>query len=260
MSSAITSGPRLIGLVPAIGGRLRFDGDEPKYADFAGQSMLARTLGRLLEALPLDALYIVIAPDEATDMTTMSTVIHMLRCNGATRTALVRNALEAMAHRCEESDWILVHDASWPCVPPAALRRLMTSVADDPVGGFLAVPVADTLKRATDHDASRPLPHVRRTESRADLWEAQMPQVFRYGVLRAALALDGSEVLTDEVLAVEALAATGACGRPILVQGSTHNIRITTADDLALAAAILQLQEGDGANAAGRAVGGEVFG
>ncbi|MEP6657665.1 MAG: 2-C-methyl-D-erythritol 4-phosphate cytidylyltransferase, partial [Betaproteobacteria bacterium] len=160
-----------------------------------------------------------------------------------------------------ESDWILVHDASWPCVPPDALRRLMTCVADDPVGGFLAVPVADTLKRATDHDASRPLPHVRRTESRANLWEAQMPQVFRHGVLRAALALDGSEAMTDEAQAVEALAATGACGRPILVQGSTHNVRITTADDLALATAILQLQEGDSGHAPRRAArGGEVPG
>ena len=264
MSSAITNGPRLIGLVPAVGGGLRFGADIPDaprpHADLAGQSVLARTLRRLLEVLPLDALYIAIAPGDATDMTTMSAAIRMLPCSGATRTALVRNALEAIAHRCEESDWILVHDAARPCVPPDALRRLITSVADDPVGGFLAVPVADTLKRATDHDASRALPHVRCTESRAGLWQAQSPQVFRYGVLRAALALDGSVAMTDEAQAVEVLAATGACGRPVLVRGSTHNIKIINADDLALAAAILHLQEVDSGNAAGRAVGGEVFG
>lgn len=244
-------GPRLIAVVPAAGGGTRFGGDTPKqHADLAGRSVLARTLTRLLEALPLDALYVALAPNDAADIASVSLTVHVLRCGGATHVATVGNVLDSISQDCADRDWILVHDAVRPCVPPDALRRLMTSVADDPVGGLLAVPVADTLKRATDHGVSTAELRVWRTEARAGLWQAQTPQVFRYGVLRAALALGGSEAMTDEAQAVEALAATRACGRPMFVQGSPHNIKITYPGDLALAAAILRLQEADNAEAA----------
>ena len=150
----------------------------------------------------------------------------------------VANALAAMAARCGDDDWILVHDAARPCVPAEALARLVTELADDPVGGLLAVPVADTLKRADRASA----PRVLRTEDRTDLWHAQTPQMFRYRILRAAFARPGALEATDEGGAVEALAATGACAPPRLVAGSPQNIKVTLAADLALAAAILQLQ------------------
>jgi 2-C-methyl-D-erythritol 4-phosphate cytidylyltransferase len=119
------------------------------------------------------------------------------------------------------------------------LRRLAAELADDRVGGLLAIPVADTLKR---EDRATPA-RVLRTEDRAGLWQAQTPQMFRYGILRAALALPGALRATDEAAAVEALAATGACAAPWLIMGSALNIKITFATDLALAAAILELQE-----------------
>jgi 2-C-methyl-D-erythritol 4-phosphate cytidylyltransferase len=133
-----------------------------------------------------------------------------------------------------------VHDAARPCVPVDAILRLTAALADDAVGGLLAVPIADTLKRDDPAGSGR----VLCTEERAGLWQAQTPQMFRYGILRIAFALPGALATTDEAQAIEALAATGACARPRLVSGSTLNVKVTYPSDLALAGAILATQEG----------------
>ena len=238
-----SAGPaRRIALVPAAGGGRRFGGAVPKqYADLDGKPLLLRTIDRLRGALALDALVVVLAPDDA-HLAGSGNALHgveVLACGGATRAETVANALAAMAAQCEDGDWILVHDAARPCVPAEALARLVTELAGDPVGGLLAIPVADTLKQG---DRATP-PRVRRTVDRAALWQAQTPQMFRYGILRAALALPGASGVTDEGEAVEALAATGACASPRLVLGSALNIKITFPADLVLASAILALQE-----------------
>jgi len=233
---------RRIALIPAAGGGRRFGGGLPKqYADLSGKPLLERTIERLRFALALDAIVVALAPDDAYFRGLGGALqgVEPLHCGGATRAETVANALEALAARCDGGDWILVHDAARPCVPIDALRRLAAELADDSVGGLLAVPVADTLKR---EDRATPA-RVLRTEDRAGLWQAQTPQMFRYGVLRAALSLPGALGATDEGEAVEALAATGACASPWLVTGSPLNIKVTFATDLALAAAILALQE-----------------
>ncbi len=233
---------RRIALIPAAGGGSRFGGDLPKqYADLSGKPLLERTIERIRGALALDAIVVALAPDDAYFRRMGGTLrgVEALHCGGATRAETVVNALAALAGRCGDDDWILVHDAARPCVPVDALRRLGAELGDDAVGGLLAVPVADTLKR---EDRAMPA-RVLRTEDRAGLWQAQTPQMFRYGILRAALALPGALRATDEAAAVEALAATGACALPWLIMGSALNIKITFATDLALAAAILALQE-----------------
>jgi 2-C-methyl-D-erythritol 4-phosphate cytidylyltransferase len=115
----------------------------------------------------------------------------------------------------------------------------MRELADDAVGGLLALPLADTLKRAAADDNA---PRVIRTENRAGLWLAQTPQMFRYRLLCAANMLDTARDYTDDAQAIEALAATGACAMPRLVPGSPANIKVTYPGDLALAAAILTAQ------------------
>ena len=107
------------------------------------------------------------------------------------------------------------------------LAALFAELVDDPVGGLLAVPVADTLKRA---DAAQ---RVAATEPRDALWQAQTPQMFRYGLLRDALA--ACRDVTDEAGAVEALGL-----RPKLVRGDATNLKVTYPADLALAAMILR--------------------
>ncbi len=126
-------------------------------------------------------------------------------------------------------------------MPRDALRRLVDTIGSDPVGGLLALPLADTLKRS---DASVDAPRVLRTEDRRSLWLAQTPQMFRYRILVEALVRDGAGEATDEAQAVEALAATGACAMPRLVAGSPLNVKVTWPDDLALAVKILEMQGG----------------
>ncbi len=233
---------RRIALIPAAGGGRRFGGEVPKqYTDLGGRPLLARTIDRIRGALDLDAIVVALAPDDAhfRVLGVASKGVETLHCGGTTRAETVANALAALAERCGIDDWIIVHDAARPCVPAEALRRLVTELVDDPVGGLLAVPVSDTLKRANDATPARAL----RTENRTGLWQAQTPQMFRYGVLRAAFSLSGALDTTDEAAAVEALVATGACASPRLILGSALNIKITIAADLALAAAILALQE-----------------
>jgi 2-C-methyl-D-erythritol 4-phosphate cytidylyltransferase len=232
---------RLFAIVPAAGEGARFGGDTPKqYARLAGRPVLAHTLERLAGALRLETIVVALAPDDTHYEHALGTRtgVEVMHCGGATRAETVRNALAALAPRCAANDFALVHDAARPCVPAEALLRLFRELADDPVGGLLAIPVADTLKRAerTEHGAP---PRVARTEDRAGLWQAQTPQMFRVGLLRAALAGDGPLAFTDEAQAMER-----AGHAPRLVRGSAANLKITYPEDLALAAAILGSQQG----------------
>jgi len=112
---------------------------------------------------------------------------------------------------------------------------LIEQLADDPVGGLLAIPVRDTMKRAT---ADR---RVITTEEREGLWHALTPQMFRYGKLRHALeqALEDEALVTDEASAMEL-----AEYEPLLVEGHADNIKVTRPEDLALATFYLQQQGG----------------
>ena len=235
----------LIAIVPAAGTGSRVGGDVPKqYLDVGGMPLLARTVRRVTEALRPDRTIVAVAPGDAACAPALAgcTGVESLACGGATRAATVRNALGALAASCSADDWVLVHDAARPCVPGATLQSFVRVLADDPVGGLLAIPVADTLKRAGGEDASAP--RVRRTEDRRGLWQAQTPQMFRFGILHEALHARGADAATDEAQAVEWLAASGRCAMPRLVPGSPQNVKVTYAGDVALAAAILALQEG----------------
>jgi len=230
---------RLFALVPAAGGGSRFGAAFPKqYAQLAGQPLLAWTLARLRAALDLQGIVVALAPDDDRYDAEIGAreAVTVLRCGGGTRSDTVRNALQALTGTCADDDWILVHDAARPCVPQEALARLVAQVSDDAVGGLLAIPVADTLKRAEAMGDSE-TPRVARTENRAGLWQAQTPQMFRYGVLVRALAHPAASGCTDEAQAVEGLGLA-----PRLVRGSLANIKITFPDDLDLAAAILVSQ------------------
>jgi 2-C-methyl-D-erythritol 4-phosphate cytidylyltransferase len=152
-----------------------------------------------------------------------------LYCGGETRAASVFNGLLAVRDAIASSDWVLVHDAARPCVGAAELDRLITELAEDETGGLLAVPVADTLKRA-NRDG-----RVVQTELRDHLWQAQTPQMFRYRVLLEALRAADHALVTDEARAIENLGL-----KPRLVMGDARNIKVTYPEDLALAELILK--------------------
>lgn len=229
---------RLIALVPAGGGGSRFGAGIPKqYADLRGAPVLLRTLERLDAALALDRLYVAVAADDVRCRDVLAPMggrAVVLPCGGSTRAATVRNALAAIAGACADDDWILVHDAARPCVPRDALQRLVAALRDDAVGGLLALPVADTLKRGSRGEAEV---RVAGTEDRNGLWQAQTPQMFRYDVLLRAFAQADIDHVTDEAQAVEALGLT-----PRIVYGSRTNLKVTFPEDLELVAAILAVE------------------
>ena len=217
-------------LIPAAGNGFRFGAPMPKqYLMLNGKPVMQHALDRLQAYFTLQRTYVVVAPDDHWFEETMpaSHGVTVLRCGGATRSQSVKNALEQLQH-IESDDWVVVHDAVRPCLDRDESLRLQQQLVDDDVGGFLAVPVSDTLKRLDD-DA-----RVVRTESREALWRAQTPQMFRYGVLRRAFALAGLDARTDEAHAVEALGLT-----PRGIAGSACNVKITYPEDMTLAAAIL---------------------
>ena len=157
---------------------------------------------------------------------------------GGERSHSVRNGLAALAGRAAADDWVLVHDAARPCVARQDVDRLLDRVQSHAVGGILAAPAADTLKRTGENK------EIIQTVDRTSLWRALTPQMFRYGRLCEALdkAHGDGRTPTDESQALESLGE-----RPLVVEGSTTNLKITSADDLVIAVALLAAHAGVGA-------------
>lgn len=228
---------RYFGLIPAAGKGERFGGDVPKqYQRLAGRTVLNHAVDALLVGTPLSRVYVVHADRDlkCAEVLGAGYRIATLSCGGPTRARTVRNALAALRGALRDEDWVLVHDAARPCLPHDAVLRLMREIDDDPVGGLLAIPVADTLKREEGSTG-----HVAATEPRAGLWQAQTTQMFRYGVLFEAFRSERALEATDESQAVEMLGK-----RPRLIQGSSDNIKVTYPADLAIAESLLQMHGG----------------
>lgn len=224
-------------LIPAAGSGSRMQSEIPKqYLLLAGKPVLQHTLDALLQHPAIGKVLLVLAPDDAYfdryDWSAYGSRLLVARVGGDSRAASVRNGLGYLQSQVADSDWVLVHDAARPCLALPELQRLIAEMLAHPVGGILAVPVADTLKRA---DATR---HIEATVPRERLWQAQTPQMFRYRQLLQALQYGSDEGVTDEASAIERLGF-----RPALVMGSGRNIKITFPGDLPFAEWILQQKE-----------------
>lgn len=218
-------------LIPAAGAGTRMGVAQPKqYLPIHGRPMLWHALRAFDRHDAIAATYVVLAPDDALwarhDWTGLRH-LRVLRCGGASRAESVLNGLRAMAGEVAAEDWVLVHDAARPCLSAELLDRLLAEAGADPVGGLLAAPVADTLKRA---DAGN---RVAATVDRSGLWAAQTPQMFRHDLLLRALEAAGTAV-TDEASAVEALGLA-----PRLVESDLTNLKLTYPRDLEVVAWLL---------------------
>ncbi|MCK0164723.1 2-C-methyl-D-erythritol 4-phosphate cytidylyltransferase [Marinobacter sp. S6332] len=222
-------------IVPAAGIGQRMQAECPKqYLRINNRFILDITLSRLLDTgrftgcmVPLNA------SDHWWPESDASNDNRIQTCSGgAERADSVLSALHALKEQVAADDWVLVHDAARPCVHPADLANLVSTLAEHPVGGLLAAPVADTLKRAD----SGGLPEVSETVDRSQLWRALTPQMFRYSMLVSALetALQEKQPVTDESSAMEF-----SGNMPVLVEGRPDNIKITVPADLDLAGFIL---------------------
>jgi 2-C-methyl-D-erythritol 4-phosphate cytidylyltransferase len=205
-----------------------------QYLPLAGKPMIFHALRRLCGSPRLRGVFVILAPEdgewEKYDWSEFADKLMVIHCGGGTRAQSVLNGLDTARGTSPigDDDWILVHDAARPCLSENQLDRLMDELADDEVGGLLAVPVADTLKRSDD--SSR----VERTEPREHLWQAQTPQMFRYKLLVEALGMAGGTAMTDDAGAVEELGL-----HPKLVLSDARNLKVTYPQDLALAELIL---------------------
>jgi len=225
---------RFFGLIPAAGTGERMGQTRPKqYLRLLGRPMLYHSVKALLASGRIDTVFVVLAPGDREfrqhDWDEFGEHVAPLYCGGATRHDSVLNGLVAASSTVLPEDWMLVHDAARPCLGQRELQRMLAALATHDVGGILAVPVADTLKRA---DAAG---QIQATEGRDQLWQAQTPQMFRHCVLLHALRSTGT--VTDEAGAIEALGL-----KPKLVHGSNANLKITYAEDLQLAELILASQ------------------
>ncbi|WP_293238413.1 2-C-methyl-D-erythritol 4-phosphate cytidylyltransferase, partial [Paludibacterium sp.] len=224
---------RHVALVPAAGSGARFGAACPKqYLQLSGRPLMWHTLSTLCQVAAIDEVALVLSPGDEWfddyDWTLPKLTVH--RVGGATRAETVKNGIAALGLSSE--DWLLVHDAARCCLSVAMVERLLTEVADDPVGGLLALPVPDTVKRA-DRDG-----RVSITLPRQGMWLAQTPQMFRAGVLSQALAGDLTDGVTDEASAIERLGL-----KPRLVEGDASNFKVTWPRDLPLARAILEARQ-----------------
>lgn len=215
-------------LLPAAGVGARMGADGPKqYLEIGGQPMIWHAIQAFERHVAIKHIYVVLSASDSQwdgyDWCGFSKLT-VLRCGGATRAESVLNGLDAIAYEVAEQDWLLVHDAARPCLSQALLDKLLAELGEDAVGGILAAPVADTLKREGQGQ------RIQETVPRAGLWGAQTPQMFRYGLLREALRRAGNQV-TDEASAVERLGLS-----PRLVESDASNLKVTFPRDLDVAA------------------------
>lgn len=223
-----------IALIPAAGFGSRMGNEVPKqYLPLLGNPMIFHAINRLCSAQAIKQVYVVLSPEDTIwnkyDWNAFMPKLKPLFCGGDTRAESVLNGLKKIREEIQTDDWVLVHDAARPCLTASHLANLIQTIGNDDVGGLLAVPVADTLKRADEQG------RVKQTEPREGLWQAQTPQMFRYGVLVKALEALGTDTPTDESRAVEHLGF-----HPKLVACDSQNIKVTYPQDLQLAALILE--------------------
>ena len=220
---------RFFALIPAAGVGARMGASSPKqYMMVAGKPMLVHVLETFAQASGIEHTFVVVSDadgfidDLMAEAPHLATRVTVLRHGGQTRHQSVMNGLAAIRERVADEDWVLVHDAARPGLTVALIDRLIHELENDAVGGLLALPLVDTIKRTTAGQ------RVDKTVSREGLWAAQTPQMFRYALLSQALKQAGQ--VTDEASAVETMGL-----QPRLVEGSPRNFKVTLPHDIVLA-------------------------
>lgn len=214
-------------VIPAAGIGSRMRADRPKqYLQLTGRTILEHTLDCFLDHPRLRGLVLSLAADDPWwPALPCASDLRIQRAEGGAERAdsVLSGLLRLLELGAQADDWVLVHDAARPNLARSDLDRLLAELADDPVGGLLAVPARDTLKRAGADG------RVVETVDRSLIWQAYTPQMFRFAALHRALAdaLVAGVTITDEASALE-----WAGQAPRLVEGRADNLKITRPEDL----------------------------
>ncbi|WP_277962038.1 2-C-methyl-D-erythritol 4-phosphate cytidylyltransferase [Pseudomonas sp. RIT-To-2] len=221
------SSPAFWAVIPAAGVGARMAADRPKqYLHLGGRTILEHSLDCFLGHPGLKGLVVSLAEDDPywPDLASARDPRIQRAPGGRERADSVLNALLHLhANGAEDDDWVLVHDAARPNLARADLDKLLGELAHDPVGGLLAVPAKDTLKRADAHG------RVAETVDRTTIWQAYTPQMFRLGALHRALA---DSLVADVAVTDEASAMEWAGQAPRLIEGRSDNLKVTRPEDL----------------------------
>lgn len=227
-------------IVPAAGVGRRMGRDIPKqYLPLLQKTVIEHTLKRLLAVERINSVIVVLHQHDhyfanlpiAKDPRVLS------KTGGDYRSDSVLAALESLEKKAKPNDWILVHDSVRCCIRTSKIHQLLDQLAENPVGGILAVPSRDTLKQSNFEG------DILKTLDRNSIWQAQTPQLFRFDILHTALrrAREQQETVNDESSAIELMKL-----QPHLVEGHYDNIKITHPEDLVIAEAILKQQRCEG--------------
>ncbi|APZ43300.1 2-C-methyl-D-erythritol 4-phosphate cytidylyltransferase [Acidihalobacter ferrooxydans] len=213
-------------VIPAAGVGSRMGADKPKqYLELAGRTVIERTLDCFLGHPRIAGIVVAISADDPFwPVLECAADPRIVRApGGRERVDSVRSALDLLLPSAAPADWVLVHDAARPLLAGDDLQRLIDALQDDPVGGILATPARDTMKRVDGSGA------IDCTVDRSTLWHALTPQMFRFGLLRECLAraAEAGWTLTDEASAIEA-----AGMHPRVVEGRADNLKITRPEDM----------------------------
>ena len=211
-------------IIPAAGESSRMGSTTPKqFSNFHGKTILEyvesifsklATIKTITIALNKKQKYIESLNCQFSNKTTL------IDCGGSNRSETVLNVLSIIGEDIQKKDWIMVHDAARVGITESLVNNFIREIVDDKVGGILAIPALDTVKRVDKKQ------QIIRTEKRDEIWLAQTPQMFRFDLLNKALtSFKGNP--TDESEAIEALGLS-----PKVVKGNLVNFKITYPEDL----------------------------
>lgn len=217
----------IVAVVPAAGVGSRMKADRPKqYLTINAITILEHTVKKLLSHPQVSKVVVAVSEgDPYFPELSLSQHPDVVRVKGGNERA--DSVLSALNYIQESGlgEWVMVHDAARPCIQQGDIDKLIEAALSHPVGGILAAPVRDTMKRGVDGA-------IDHTVERANLWHALTPQMFRTLPLQQALteALEQGVSITDEASAFEWKGAS-----PALVAGRSDNFKVTQPEDLALA-------------------------
>ncbi|MDP1574746.1 MAG: 2-C-methyl-D-erythritol 4-phosphate cytidylyltransferase [Coxiellaceae bacterium] len=220
-------------IIPAAGTGTRMNTDIPKqYLKIHNETILQRVVNVFSSIKQIEKVIIALHADDhwwpTLQLSHPEKVLTVI--GGKERVHSVFLGLEFLKNHADTDDFVLVHDAARPGISTKNIIALLAEIKDHPAGGLLGLPVVDTLKKVNQED------EVIETLSREQLWHAQTPQCFRYGLLKPAIerSLQENKIITDEASAME---QNGH--HPKMVLGDVRNFKITFPEDLVLAELLL---------------------
>jgi len=222
-------------VVPAAGVGKRMASTIPKqYLELLGKPIIVHTLEALLRVERIQKIIVMVSEHDEFWQTldVFNDPRIEVAIGGAERSISVLNGLLHLQSELEKTDWVMVHDVVRPCIQASTINAFIDNLIDDSVGGLLAIPIADTIKRVDITGI------VEETVDRESLWRAQTPQMFHFQQLFDALVkgIKDDETITDEASAIE------LAGYSVkVVEGLRSNLKVTQAEDLALADFFLSL-------------------